>query len=34
MTGVMLLRSELTEINDDRAYMEDLVWSIVKELTE
>ena len=25
---------ELTEINDDRAYMEDLVWSIVKELTE
>ena len=25
---------ELTEINDDRAYMEDLVWSIVKELTQ
>ncbi|MDB4498358.1 hypothetical protein N9251_03345 [Gammaproteobacteria bacterium] len=25
---------ELAEINDDRAYMEDLVWSIVKELTQ
>ena len=25
---------ELTEINDDREYMEDLVWGIVKDLTE
>jgi len=25
---------ELAEINDDREYMEDLVWGIVKELTE
>ena len=29
-----ITEEELEEVNDDRAYMEDLVWGIVKELTD
>lgn len=29
-----ITEEELEEVNYDRAYMEDLVWGIVKELTD